>query len=82
MNIKNKDYAAQKLKRDRQVSYWQNNVIQNHLPPIDLKKKQEMIELKRQSSNVSSGYRNQRSGGSFAQKRSSYQGSMGPPQLF
>ena len=47
MNIKNQDYAAQKEKRDRAINYWQNNVIQNHLPPIDLKKKQEMQELRK-----------------------------------
>ena len=47
MDIKNHDYAAQKIKRDRAMNYWQNNVIQNHLPPIDLKKKQEMVELRK-----------------------------------
>ena len=39
MNIKNHDYAAQKEKRNRALNYWQNNVIANHLPPIDMKKK-------------------------------------------
>jgi hypothetical protein len=47
MDIKNHDYAAQSHKRERALSYWQNNVIQNHLPPIDLKKKLEMQELKK-----------------------------------
>ena len=42
MNIKNHNYAAQKNKRDRQIEYWQNNVIQNHLPPIDQRKKKEL----------------------------------------
>ena len=53
MNIRNQDYAKEKEKRDRAKNYWQNNVIQNHLPPIDIKKKLEMDALKRQTSSVS-----------------------------
>lgn len=49
MNVKNHDYAAQKDKRDRMINYWQNNVINNHLPPIDERKRQEMIEIKKHS---------------------------------
>lgn len=52
MNIKNQDYASQKLKRDRAMNYWQNQVIQNYLPPIDAKKKNEMNELRRLSGTV------------------------------
>ena len=55
MNIKNQDYAAQKEKRYRAMNYWQNEVIQNHLPPIDIKKKQEMEYLKKQTTIVSKG---------------------------
>ena len=46
MNIKNKDYSAQQLKRERMVNYWQNQVIPNHLPPIDVKKRNEILSLK------------------------------------
>ena len=35
----NGDYEAQRVKRDRQISYWKNNVIQNFLPPISNKLK-------------------------------------------
>lgn len=52
MNIKNHNYSQQKEKRERAMNYWQNQVIQNYLPPIDQKKRQEMIELKRQASTV------------------------------
>ena len=27
LNINNSNYAEQKVKRDRQISYWKNNVI-------------------------------------------------------
>jgi len=37
------------------MNYWQNEVIQNHLPPIDIKKKQEMEYLKKQTTIVSKG---------------------------
>mmetsp|Transcript_41968 Transcript_41968/g.64259 ORF Transcript_41968/g.64259 Transcript_41968/m.64259 type:complete len:83 (-) Transcript_41968:263-511(-) len=53
MNIKNQDYAQQKLKRDRALNYWQNHVIQNYLPPIDTKKKQEMVKLKKMTTSIS-----------------------------
>ena len=46
MNIKNQDYLAQQAKRDRMVSYWQNQVIPNHLPPIDGRKRQELAMIK------------------------------------
>lgn len=38
MDIKNVDLKAQQIKRDRALNYWQNNVIQNHLPQIDPRK--------------------------------------------
>jgi hypothetical protein len=47
MNVKNHDYAANRDKRDRAINYWQNNIIPNHLPPIDLKKKLEMQQLRK-----------------------------------
>ena len=34
LNINNIEYAEAKVKRDRQMSYWKNNVINNFLPPI------------------------------------------------
>ena len=55
MNIKNVEYAKQKEKRDRAIDYWQNKVILNHLPPIDIKKKKEMLELKKQTTTQSRG---------------------------
>jgi hypothetical protein len=39
MNIKNVEYAALKEKRDRAINYWQQNVIVNHLPPVDIRKR-------------------------------------------
>ena len=35
LNINNIEYAEAKVKRDRQINYWKNNVIQNFLPPIN-----------------------------------------------
>ena len=61
LDIKNVAYNAKKEIRDRQINYWHNNVIQNFLPPIDLRKKQEMdnrikylkkVETKRQYSSI------------------------------
>ena len=49
LNIKNVDHASQWVKRDRMIGYWQDQVIQNHLPPIDTKKQQEMNMLKKMS---------------------------------
>ena len=46
MNIKNVDHANNWAIRDRAIKYWQNNVIQNHLPPIDQAKREEMKLLK------------------------------------
>ena len=37
LNINNNNYQDQKVKRDRQISYWKNNVI--NLPPISNKNK-------------------------------------------
>jgi hypothetical protein len=42
MDIKNVDLKKGAVKRDRAMRYWQNNVIQNFLPPIDMKKKNEV----------------------------------------
>jgi hypothetical protein len=59
--INNVNLNSKKEIRDRQISYWQNNVIQNFLPPIDLRKKKEMdnrikylkkVETKRQYSSI------------------------------
>ena len=52
LNINNSNYAEQKVKRDRQISYWKNNVIQNFLPPIRNNSKGKKLsnasEMKRQ----------------------------------
>ena len=45
LNINNNDYQAQKVKRDRQISYWKNNVIQNFLPPISNKHKDKILRM-------------------------------------
>ena len=50
LNINNSNWSAQWEKRDRAMRYWQNNVIQNHLPHIDRNKQIEMQALKRQVS--------------------------------
>ena len=50
MNINNVDYASRRDIRERAISYWQNQVVQNHLPPISQRKKHEMQVLKRQTS--------------------------------
>ena len=42
MEINNKDYLAQKDKRDRAVNYWKDRVISDFLPPIDNKKRDEI----------------------------------------
>ena len=42
MDIKNVDLKNQKIKRDRMLAYWQNNVAENFLPPISDKKKLEI----------------------------------------
>ncbi len=44
MNINNKDYQQMKDKRDRAVRYWKDRVIQEFLPPIDTKKRNEINE--------------------------------------
>ena len=44
MNINNKDYQQMKDKRDRAVRYWKDRVVQEFLPPIDTKKRNEINE--------------------------------------
>ena len=44
MNINNNDYKKLKEKRDRAVKYWKDRVIQEFLPPIDTKKKNEIVD--------------------------------------
>jgi hypothetical protein len=41
MDIKNVDLKNQQQKRDRMLSYWQNNVSEKFLPPINYRKKTE-----------------------------------------
>lgn len=68
MNVKNHEYAAQREKRDRAINYWQQNVIPNHLPPIDIKKKLEMQELRKLSTSQVS--RKNKNSESLSQSRS------------
>lgn len=42
MDVNNKEYQAQKEKRDRAVNYWKDRVISDFLPPIDNKKRDEL----------------------------------------
>ncbi len=55
MDVNNKDYQAQKEKRDRAVNYWKERVISDFLPPIDTKKRDELnyrvSKMKEQSEN-------------------------------
>ena len=44
MQINTKEYLGQKDKRDRAVNYWKERVISDFLPPIDNKKREEIIE--------------------------------------
>jgi len=44
LQIKGVDLQQKKANRDRAINYWQNNVVQNFLPPIDKKKKEEVDE--------------------------------------
>jgi len=44
LNINNGDYKLFKEKRDRAVKYWKDRVIQDFLPPIDSRKRNEINE--------------------------------------
>lgn len=44
MQINTKEYLGQKDKRDRAVNYWKERVMYDFLPPIDNKKREEIIE--------------------------------------
>ena len=44
LNINNVNYASLKVKRDRAIKYWKQRVIQNFLPPIDFRKREELNE--------------------------------------
>ena len=43
MNIKNRHYQEQQIKRDRMVNYWQNQVVPNHFPTIDKRLRNESM---------------------------------------
>lgn len=47
LNIKNANYQEAKIKRERQINYWKNNVIHNFLPPITEKNKERQSQPKR-----------------------------------
>ena len=49
LNIRNVDHKNEWEKRQRMIGYWQDRVVQNHLPPIDIRKKQEMSFLKKET---------------------------------
>ena len=49
LNIRNVDHKNEWEKRQRMIGYWQDRVVQNHLPPIDVRKKQEMSFLKKET---------------------------------
>ena len=53
MNIKTGEHAKNWAIRDRAVRYWQNEVVTNHLPPIDKAKREEMDMLKKQATQCS-----------------------------
>ena len=42
LNINNKDYMLLKEKKDRAVKYWKERVIGDFLPPIDVRKRNEI----------------------------------------
>lgn len=80
MNIKNVDYSQAQEKRDRAINYWQNQVIQNHLPPISKQKQEELQALRRMSTRhelvsrkpefqISMGVRRRESENFFSQSR-------------
>ena len=48
LNINNNEYQAQWPKRDRAIRYWQDRVVNHHLPSIDKEKAVEMEMLKSQ----------------------------------
>lgn len=50
--MNNGDYAKDKEKRDRAINYWKSRVVQDFLPPIDQKKKDEVEERKGGSSQI------------------------------
>lgn len=48
MNIKNQDYFEVGYQcRLRMVNYWKNNIVAYHLPPINIKKRKELFEIKK-----------------------------------
>ena len=42
MNIRNHSYLNKVEGRERMNKYWQEKVIENHIPKVDTKKRQEM----------------------------------------
>jgi len=46
MDIKNVEMRQKQIKRDRAINYWQKNVVQNFLPQIDNRKRNEIMTRK------------------------------------
>ena len=51
LNVNNFEYAQHKEKRDRALNYWKDRVVQDFLPPIDLRKREDVLEAQARSPN-------------------------------
>ena len=69
MDIKNAELKEKQVKRDRAINYWQNNVVQNYLPSIDVRKRlqievrkeiNEPVGIQRMNSSIRNSPMNQR----------------------
>ena len=56
MNVNVAEHKEAQGKRDRQINYWKNNVIQNLLPPIKDSKRKQFLqsEIRRRGQHSSS----------------------------
>lgn len=56
MNVNVAEHKEAQGKRDRQINYWKNNVIQNFLPPIKDSKRKQFLqsEIRRRGQHSSS----------------------------
>ncbi len=53
MDIKNVELKQKQIKRDRAINYWQKNVVQNFMPQIDNRKRNEIEARKEVNEPVS-----------------------------
>ncbi len=51
LNVNNFEYAQHKEKRDRALNYWKDRVVQDFLPPIDMRKREDIIDAQVRSPN-------------------------------